>query len=60
MPHVETQHARVAVEDGEWVLEDLNSEAGTFYAGKRIKRRVLKDGDELSLAGFVSVRFEMR
>jgi pSer/pThr/pTyr-binding forkhead associated (FHA) protein len=60
MPHVETRHARLFGEDGRWVIEDLNSEAGTFHDGRRIKRRVLSQGDEVSLAGFVNVRFDMR
>lgn len=50
-------HARIFFEEGEFVLEDLNSANGTFLAGRRagsggarrITRHVLKNGDKIEL-----------
>jgi serine phosphatase RsbU (regulator of sigma subunit) len=40
-------HARILVEHGEYVLEDLNSRHGTFVNGNRIQRRALKSSDRI-------------
>lgn len=60
-------HARVFFEDGEFVLEDLNSANGTFLAdarggaAKKIARRALKDGDRIELGeSMLYVRKELR
>src|SRR5438132_5927706 len=45
-PQIETHHLRITHGDEGWVLEDLNTEHGTLLGDKRIKRRIIRDGDE--------------
>ncbi len=59
-PRIETQHLRITHGDGGWLLEDLGSEHGTFLGDKKIKRRVIQDGDEYRLAGYLRLRTELR
>jgi hypothetical protein len=59
-PRIETHHLQITHGDEGWVLEDLNSEHGTFVGDKRIKRRIIKDGDEYRLAGYLRLRTELR
>jgi len=59
-PQIETHHARITHEKEGWVLEDLGSEHGTFFGDKRIKRRVIQNGDEYRLAGYLRLRTELR
>lgn len=59
-PQIETRHAVITSTDDGWVLEDLNTESGTFLGDKRIQRRVLRDGDEFRLAGYLRLRAELR
>ncbi len=59
-PQIETRHAQITHGDEGWVLDDLGSEHGTFLNGKRIQRRVLQDGDEFRLAGYLRLRVELR
>ena len=46
---VSGSHARIYVEDGKFVLEDLNSLNGTFLNGQRIRKSVLKQGDQIAI-----------
>ncbi len=46
---VSRHHAQVVSSLASCVLEDLNSTNGLFLGSKRIKKRVLKDGDIVSL-----------
>ena len=47
-PSVSRGHARITVDNGEAILEDLNSKNGTQVMGEVLKApRVLKDGDEI-------------
>lgn len=49
-PSVSRRHARIRVEGGRAVLEDLGSKNGTFWRGERISVPVLlTDGDEFRL-----------
>jgi len=43
------QHAKVKLEDGQFVLYDLASTNGTFVNGERIYRHVLADGDRITI-----------
>jgi len=55
-PSVSRRHARILVEGGDVVLEDLASKNGTFVRGKRISAPTrLADGDGLRL-GRVSMK----
>ncbi len=59
-PRIETHHLRITRGSEGWVLEDLNTEHGTFLGDQRIKRRVIQDGDDYRLAGYLRLRTELR
>ncbi|RME04730.1 MAG: FHA domain-containing protein, partial [Planctomycetota bacterium] len=43
---VSSQHAKIFVQEGEMILEDLNSANGVFVNGRKIKQRIqLKEED---------------
>jgi serine phosphatase RsbU (regulator of sigma subunit)/pSer/pThr/pTyr-binding forkhead associated (FHA) protein len=44
---VSRSHARIVVEDGAYVLEDMGSRHGTFVNGKRVKRKKLENTDRV-------------
>ena len=44
-PAVSSQHARVMVEGGQYVVEDLGSTNGTFVKEQAIKKHMLQEGD---------------
>ena len=46
---VSRRHARLVLEGGVAEIEDLGSSNGTMLNGRRIARRVLRDGDELRI-----------
>jgi len=49
-PSVSRRHARIRVEDGQAILEDLGSKNGTYWRGQRISAPgLLSDGDEIHL-----------
>ena len=56
---VSRHHARIRVQDGKALLEDLSSKNGTFLREKSIEGPVeLRDGDEIRL-GAVALRFRL-
>ena len=44
-PQVSRTHARIVRRDGELIIEDLSSEAGTFVNGQRVDQQPLREGD---------------
>ena len=50
------RHARLSIENGQVVLTDLGSMAGTFVNGNRIQRHMLSSGDVVTL-GDISMVF---
>jgi serine phosphatase RsbU (regulator of sigma subunit)/pSer/pThr/pTyr-binding forkhead associated (FHA) protein len=44
---VSRAHARILVENDDYILEDLASRHGTFVNGKRIARQVLRNSDKI-------------
>jgi pSer/pThr/pTyr-binding forkhead associated (FHA) protein len=44
---VSRQHARIALDDGRILIEDLGSTNGTFVNGEKIRKEVLKEGDRI-------------
>ena len=56
---VSRQHARLASQFGDYLLEDLESTNGTFVNGQRITgQRILKPGDTVFLGENVSLTYE--
>jgi FHA domain len=60
MTQIETRHVQITHGDTGWVIEDLNSEHGTTIGDQKLKRRVIQNGDEYRLAGYVRLRTELR
>jgi Nif-specific regulatory protein len=56
-PAVSPQHCTIASQDGQLILCDLDSHAGTFVNGIPVKQRTLKSGDEIAV-GISVFRFE--
>jgi transcriptional regulator with GAF, ATPase, and Fis domain len=50
---VAERHCEIAVEDGRFVLTDLDSAGGTFVNGIPVKRKELQAGDEVSIGDSV-------
>lgn len=48
-PAVSGQHARLVVEGGQYILEDLNSRNGTFVNNQPINRHLLHEGDVVGI-----------
>lgn len=48
-PAVSGQHARLVVEGGQYILEDLNSRNGTFVNNQPINRHLLHEGDVVAI-----------
>src|SRR6266568_1916899 len=57
-PHVSRLHARIDVEDDEYVLTDLGSTNGTRVGGVRVRQACLEDGTLVEL-GQTQVRFHL-
>ncbi len=47
---VSRQHARVFLQDGKWMVEDLGSNNGTFVNGTKIQQAILHHEDEVLIA----------
>ena len=60
MTQIETHHLQITHGDSGWVIEDLNTEHGTLFGDQKLKRRVIQNGDEYRLAGYVRLRTELR
>ena len=46
---VSKQHAKIVKQDGEYVVEDLNSTNGTYVNNKRVARAIIKHNDEIHI-----------
>ena len=44
---ISRSHARISVDNDEYVVEDLDSRHGVFVNGQRVKRHKLKDDDRI-------------
>lgn len=44
---ISRSHARIAAQNGDYVIEDLDSRHGVFVNGQRVKQHKLKDGDRI-------------
>ncbi|HVQ27280.1 MAG TPA: sigma 54-interacting transcriptional regulator, partial [Planctomycetota bacterium] len=57
-PHVSRLHARIDVEERDYVLADLGSTNGTRVGGVRVRQVCLEDGSEIEL-GATRLRFRV-
>jgi pSer/pThr/pTyr-binding forkhead associated (FHA) protein len=46
---ISRQHCVLAMVDGRWIAQDLDSSNGTFLNGQRVASGELREGDELRL-----------
>ena len=46
---VSKQHAKILKQDGEYVVEDLNSTNGTYVNNKRVARAIINNNDEIHI-----------
>lgn len=55
VPFVSRQHCVIRNDDGQYVIEDLNSTNGTYVDGERINSRLLEDGSliQIGISQFV-------
>jgi phosphoserine phosphatase RsbU/P len=44
---ISRSHARISADNGDYVIEDLESRHGVYVNGQRVKRHKLKDGDHI-------------
>lgn len=49
---VEPRHARIEHADGEYLLINESSSAGTYVNGTRIEKKVVTDGDQIAIGPF--------
>lgn len=59
LPLVSPRHARLLQKEGHWVYEDLRTARGSFLHGEQVDVRLLQDGDEIDVAGFLPLRFRL-
>jgi ABC transport system ATP-binding/permease protein len=60
-PEISRRHARLLVQQGNYVLEDLGSSNGTFVNGQRLQApRTLTNGAEIQLGTQVKLVFNMQ
>jgi len=52
------EHAKIYKQGEQFAIVDLNSSNGTFVNGEKITKRILKNGDEISI-GTVRLLFEL-
>jgi chromosome segregation ATPase len=50
-------HAKVRTNDGDTIIEDAGSKNGVLVNSERVRRRVLHDGDIVSIGGDFNLRF---
>jgi diguanylate cyclase (GGDEF)-like protein len=54
---VSRKHARIRLDKGDMVVEDLESRNGTFANGLRVTRHVLRDGDKIQIGSTSILKF---
>lgn len=53
--HLSRQHALIRFLENNYILDDLNSANGIFVNGERLQRRVLRQGDRITIGTTVMV-----
>jgi two-component system cell cycle response regulator len=54
---VSRRHARIVLDDEEVCIEDLESVTGTLLNGDRVRRVVLRDGDQIQIGSTTVLQF---
>ena len=49
---VSLNHARVTYQEGAWTVEDLGSDSGIIFRGKRVNKVVLSSEDSFQIGSF--------
>ena len=49
---VSPKHARVTFQEGAWTVEDLGSDSGIIFKGKRVNKVVLSNEDTFEIGSF--------
>jgi pSer/pThr/pTyr-binding forkhead associated (FHA) protein len=49
---VSPNHARVSFQEGAWTVEDLGSDSGIIFKGKRVNKVVLSSEDTFQIGSF--------
>ncbi len=52
-------HAKIRQENGEWVIEDVDSVNGLIYQGHRVERLTLTNGDVIAMAPAASLHYKI-
>jgi two-component system, cell cycle response regulator len=56
---VSRQHARIGLENGVYIVEDLGSSNGTFVAGTKVRRYEVENGERIQLGPRIVLRFAL-
>jgi adenylate cyclase len=60
-PNVSGQHCELTFQDGFWVITDLGSTNGIKVNDAKVKKKMLRDGDQISIANRVyTIQYKMR
>ncbi|MBS2024133.1 MAG: FHA domain-containing protein [Deltaproteobacteria bacterium] len=59
LPLIAPRHARILWKEERPVFEDLKSPRGSYRHGQPLDVRMLEDGDEIDLGGFLPLRFRL-
>jgi adenylate cyclase len=49
-PNISGQHCELSFQDGYWLITDLGSTNGIKVNGVKVKKKALRDGDQVSIA----------
>ncbi len=56
--HISRQHAKIVLERGAWIIEDVDSLNGLIYRGRRVDRLILNHNDQIYIAPTVVLHFK--
>src|SRR5262249_26907093 len=60
-PNIAGQHCQLTYQDGYWMITDLDSTNGIKVEGIKVKKKALRDGDEIAIANRVfTIKYTMR
>jgi adenylate cyclase len=60
-PNISGLHCELTFQDGYWLLADLGSKNGVKVNGLKVKKKALRDGDEIAIASrLFTIKYSMR